>query len=135
MSLWLLHSHLSDCFSLMPGAGSCMSHSSAGASSALCPMKYPLQFGLYVYYVLSLFSCVRLWATLWPLPHEVPLSVGFPRQEYWSGLPLPSRGIFPSQGWNPHLLCLLHWQAGSLPLAYSHQLFSLSLLFMIRLQI
>ena len=27
-----------------------------------------------------------------------------------------SRGIFPTQGWNPHLLHLLHWQAGSLPL-------------------
>ena len=27
------------------------------------------------------------------------------------------QGIFPNQGWNPQLLCLLHWQAGSLPLA------------------
>ena len=26
------------------------------------------------------------------------------------------QGIFPTQGWNPGLLCLLHWQAGSLPL-------------------
>ena len=26
-----------------------------------------------------------------------------------------SRGIFPTQGSNPNLLCLLHWQAGSLP--------------------
>ena len=29
------------------------------------------------------------------------------------------QGIFPTQGSNPHLLCLLHWQAGSLPLAPS----------------
>ena len=35
--------------------------------------------------------------------------------KYWSGLPFPSSGVFPTQGWNPHL-CLLHWQAGSLPL-------------------
>ena len=27
------------------------------------------------------------------------------------------QGTFPAQGWNPRLLCLLHWQAGSLPLA------------------
>ena len=36
---------------------------------------------------------------------------------HWSGLPCPPPGIFLTQGLNPHLLCLLHWQAGSLPLA------------------
>ena len=41
--------------------------------------------------------------------------MGFPKQECWSRLPFPSPGIFPSQGLNPHLFCLLHWQAGSLP--------------------
>ena len=40
----------------------------------------------------------------------------FSRQEYWSGLHALLRGIFPSQGLNPRLLCLLHWQAGPLPL-------------------
>ena len=43
--------------------------------------------------------------------------MGVSKQEYWSRLPFPSPGIFPSQGLNPHLFCLLHWQAGSLPLA------------------
>ena len=38
---------------------------------------------------------------------------GFPRQEYWSGLPCPPP--FPIQGLNLHLLHLLHWQVGSLP--------------------
>ena len=38
------------------------------------------------------------------------------QQEYWSGLPFPSLGIFLTQGSNPHLL---HWQADYLPL--SHQ--------------
>ena len=33
-------------------------------------------------------------------------------QGYWSGLPCPPPGIFPTQGSNPHLL---HWQVGSLP--------------------
>ena len=40
---------------------------------------------------------------------------GFPKQEYWSGF-LP-QGIFLTQESNLRLLCLLHWQAGSLPLA------------------
>ena len=31
----------------------------------------------------------------------------FSRQEYWSGLPFPSPGIFPTQGSSPHRLCLL----------------------------
>ena len=44
--------------------------------------------------------------------------MGFSRQEYWSGLHRPPlQGIFPTQGSNPRLLGLLHWQAGSLPLA------------------
>ena len=41
---------------------------------------------------LNRFSHVRLFATPWILAHQVPLSVGFPRQEYWSGLPFPSPG-------------------------------------------
>ena len=41
---------------------------------------------------------------------------GFSRQEYWSGLSCPPPGIFPTQGSNLRLLCLLHWQADSLPL-------------------
>ena len=35
-------------------------------------------------------SCVRLFATPWTVAYQDPLSMGFPRQEYWSGLPLPS---------------------------------------------
>ena len=45
-----------------------------------------------------------------------PLSMGFSRQEYWSGLPCPLPGDLSDSGSNPCLLCLLHWQAGSLPL-------------------
>ena len=51
----------------------------------------------------------------WTLAHRAPLSVGFPRQEYWSGLPCLPPGVFPTQGWN---LCLLYWQAGPLPLSH-----------------
>ena len=40
-----------------------------------------------------------------------PLSMGFPRQEYWRGLPFPPlQGIFPTQGLNPRLWHLLHFR-------------------------
>ena len=52
----------------------------------------------------------------WIVEHQGPLPMGFPRQEYWNGWPFPSPGIFLNQGLN---LCLLHWQANSIPL--SHQ--------------
>ena len=40
----------------------------------------------------------------------------FSRQEYWSGMPFPPPGDLPNQGLNLHLLSLLRWQVGSLPL-------------------
>ena len=49
--------------------------------------------------------------TLWTIAHEDLLSMGFLRQEYWSGLPLLPPGIFWTQGLN---LCLLHWQGNKL---------------------
>ena len=39
--------------------------------------------------------------TLWNVAHQVPLSMGFPRQEYWSGLPFPSPGDLPIPGVKP----------------------------------
>ena len=65
------------------------------------------------------FSYVRFCETQWTIARQAPLSMGFSRQEYWSGLPSPPPGKFPDQGSNPSLLCLLHWQTGSLPLAPS----------------
>ena len=53
----------------------------------------------------------------WTRRPGVLLFMGFSKQEYWSGLPCaPSRDL-PDPGSNLHLLCLLHWQVGSLPLA------------------
>ena len=69
--------------------------------------------------VVLLLSCVWLFVTPWTVAHQAPLSKGFPRQEYWSGLPFPSPGDLPGLGLNLCLLYLLHWQADSLPL--SHQ--------------
>ena len=68
-------------------------------------------------YVLSCFSHVWLFVTQWTSAHQVPLSMGFSRQEYWSGLPCPPPGDLPDPGSNPCLLCLLNWQVGSLKLA------------------
>ena len=46
-------------------------------------------------------------------PRQPPLSTGFYRQDYWSGLPFPSPGDYPSSGIKlKRLLRLLHWQAG-----------------------
>ena len=63
-------------------------------------------------------SRVRLFATPRTVACQAPLFMGFSRQEYWSGLPSPPPGDLLSQGWNPHLLHLLHWQADSLPRCY-----------------
>ena len=46
-------------------------------------------------------SRVQLFATPWMVAYEVPPSMEFPRQEYWSGLPLPSPGDLPDPGVEP----------------------------------
>ena len=46
-------------------------------------------------------SRVRLFATLWTVARQAPLSMGFSRQEYWSGLPFPSPGDLPNSGIGP----------------------------------
>ena len=51
--------------------------------------------------MLSRFSHVWLFATPWTIARQAPLSMGFPRQEYWSGLPLPSPGELPNSEIKP----------------------------------
>ena len=51
--------------------------------------------------LLSHFSGVRLCATPWAVAHQAPLSIGFSRQEYWSGLPFPFPGDIPGPGIKP----------------------------------
>ena len=57
-------------------------------------------------------SCVQLFSTLWTVAYHFPLSMGFSRQEYWSGLPCPSLGDLPDPGIKPRSPTL---QAHSLP--------------------
>ena len=46
-------------------------------------------------------SRVQLFATPWTVAHQAPPSMGFSRQEYWSGLPFPSPGDLPDPGIKP----------------------------------
>ena len=62
-------------------------------------------------------SCVWLFVTLWTVACQTPLSMGFSRQNSRVGCCALLQGIFLIQGSNPQLLCLFHWQAGSLSLA------------------
>ena len=76
----------------------------------LCEHKtielYPLH-GWIVWDVNSFFfiacklSCIWLFQTPQTVAHQAPLSMGFSRQEYWSGLPFPSPGDFPDPGTEP----------------------------------
>ena len=51
--------------------------------------------------VLSCFNRAQLFATLWNTALQVPLSMGFFRQEYWSGLPFTPPGDLPNPGIDP----------------------------------
>ena len=51
--------------------------------------------------VVQLLSRVQLFATPWTIAYQAPLSMGFARQEYWSGLPFPSPGDLPDPGIKP----------------------------------
>ena len=52
-------------------------------------------------HILSRFSRVPLFATLWTVAHQAPLSMGFSRQEYWSELPCSPPGDIPDLGIEP----------------------------------
>ena len=66
----------------------------------------------YIWSEVKSLSRVRLFAAPWTVAYQAPLSMGFSRQEYWSGLPFPSPGIFPTQGSN---LGLWHCRQTLLP--------------------
>ena len=51
--------------------------------------------------LLSCFSHVQLFATLWTVAYHVPLSVGFSRQKHWGGLTCPPPGVLPDSGIKP----------------------------------
>ena len=71
---------------------------------------------LYTIYVQCVLIHFVFFVTPWTVAHQAPLSMGFSRQEYWSGLPCPSPGDLPNQGIKPgspalqvDSLLLSHW--------------------------
>ena len=60
-------------------------------------------------------SCVRPFGTAWAVARQAPLFMGFPRQEYWSGLPCPSPGDLSDPRIKP---TFLDWRADPLPLSH-----------------
>ena len=82
-------------------------------------LSFPIVFSIMdILKVKLLFSCSVVshsFVTPWTVPHQAPLSMGFPRQETGVGCHLHFQEIFLTQGSNPFLL---HWQADSLALSY-----------------
>ena len=64
-------------------------------------LKSLYSFHFDIYCVLSHFSHVQIFATLWTVAHQATLSMGFSSQEYWSGLPFFSPGDLPDPGIRP----------------------------------
>ena len=63
-------------------------------------------------------SCVQFFETLWTIACQAPLSMGFFRQEYWSGLPFPFPGDLPDPGIEPVSLTSPTLQVDSLLLRH-----------------
>ena len=67
----------------------------------LFPFSICCSMGIRAMLLSSCFSHVWLFVTPWIVAHQAPLSMGFPRQEYWCGLPFPSPGDLPEPGIEP----------------------------------
>ena len=65
-----------------------------------------------VYMCCQPLSHVQLFATPWTIARQPPLSVGFPREEYWRGLPFPTPGDLPDPGIEPESLVSLALAGG-----------------------
>ena len=61
---------------------------------------------LYLLLLFTPFIVFDSFETPWKEDHQAPLSVGFPRQEYWSGLPFPPPGDLPDTGIEDQLSCI-----------------------------
>ena len=69
------------------------------------------------------FSPVQLFVTPWTVTYQAPWSIGFSRQEYWSGLPFPSPGDLPNPGIKTGSPALLTDALPSEPLAAAAKLY------------
>ena len=62
-----------------------------------------------MYVPVQLLSCVQLFGTPWTVAPQAPLPMGFPKREYWSGLPFPPPGDPPDPGIEPLSLLYCKW--------------------------
>ena len=67
----------------------------------------------------KLFSRVQLFVTLWTIAYQAPQSMGFSKQEDWSGLPFPSPGDLP----NPGIETQVSHIVGKMPYRLSHYIY------------
>ena len=93
---WVFAEWLCECRRSLQAASSCPSrscHSQVRGSftSLACSLQNAVA-------VVFSFSHVRLFVTPWTAAHQAPLSMGFSRQEHWSGLSFPSPGDLPDSG-------------------------------------
>ena len=70
---------------------------------------------IYTHSSVLLLSCAQLFAMVWTVALQAPLSMGFFRQEYWSGLPFPPLGDLPDPGIEPATPVFPAFQVDSLP--------------------
>ena len=82
----------------------------------MCHSEFVPDAGAHRYVCAQLLHCVRLFVATRTVAHQTPLSMGFSRQGYWSGLPFPSPRDLPDPEIESVSVCLLHWQADSSPL-------------------
>ena len=88
-------------------------------------LKKNLPYKVYVKHMLSIRDIIEcavlccavlrliwLFVTPWAVAHQAPLSMGFSRKEYWSGLPFPSLGDLPDPGMEPAFLVTLGLAGG-----------------------
>ena len=93
--------------------------------SCYCFLSTILKLTYLLLLLLSCFSCVLLFVTQWTVACRSPLSRGFSKQEYWSGLPCPPSAYLPKAGIEPMSLIsalagvfCATWEAPNLPYPY-----------------
>ena len=80
-------------------------------------------------------SHVQLSETLWTVARQVPLSMGFSRQEYWSRLPFPPSGYLPNPGIKPASppltgVFLYHWATWEAPILFNPSNVAVSIIYL-----
>ena len=80
---------------------STIKHGDPQENNVLCVLSYSVFLFLQVKVKVKSLTRVQLLVTPWTVAHQAPLSMGFSRQEYWSGWPFPSPGNLPYPGIKP----------------------------------